>query len=34
MDNKIDILSNDSDGFGKYGYVAQLFGIFKNIKYF
>ena len=34
IDNKIDILSNDSDGFGKFGYVAQLFAIFKNSKLF
>ena len=34
IDNKLDILSNESDGFGKYGYVAQLFAIFKNIKLF
>ena len=34
IDNKLDILSNESEGFCKYGYIGQLFAIFKNIKLF
>lgn len=34
VESKVDIDNINDDGYNKFGYIAQLFGIFKdNIKY-